>query len=97
MLVHWLQGVDVDSSFHERASICFSDISIWQDIGCVSVESNGAIGDVLILRHVVKLLALDLRLRIRVFTLRGPACKIRVKLLYSSILWNIYAVRPPPA
>ena len=55
-------------------------------------ESNGAHGDVLLLRHVVRLLALDLRLRIRVFHLRGPDCKARVKLLYSSILWSLYAV-----
>ncbi|CAL5229954.1 g13383 [Coccomyxa viridis] len=57
-------------------------------------ESNGAHGDVLLLRHVVRLLALDLRLRIRVFHLRGPDCKARVKLLYSSILWSLYAEAP---
>jgi hypothetical protein len=49
-------------------------------------------GDALLLRHVVKLLAIDLRLRIKVSSLRGAQQETRQKLMYNSILWNVYAV-----
>lgn len=49
-------------------------------------------GDALLLRHVVKLLAIDLRLRIKVSSLRGPQQETRQKLMYNSILWNLYVV-----
>ena len=46
----------------------------------------------LLLQHVMKLLAIDLRLRIKVSSLRGAQQETRQKLMYNSILWNVYAV-----
>ena len=83
---------DTHISFHEDSAYTTLAVAIWLHPEMGSVGSIGALGDVLLLRHVVKLLALDLRLRIRVFQLRGPDCKARVKLLYGSILWSLYAV-----
>lgn len=57
-----------------------------------SADLQGAYGEVLLLRHVVKLLALDLRLRIRVFSSRGSQCQPRKKLIYNSLLWHLYTV-----
>ncbi len=67
-------------------------MAVWVHSKIASADSTGALGDVLLLRHVVMLLALDLRLRIRAFQLRGPDCEARLKLLFSSILWSLYAV-----
>ncbi len=47
-------------------------------------------GEVLLLRHVMKLMALDLQLRVKVFYLRDRQCE---KLIYNSILWHLYAVQ----
>ena len=55
-------------------------------------DAQGMYGDALLLRHVVKLLAIDLRLRIKVSSLRGAQQETRQKLMYNSILWNVYAV-----
>lgn len=49
-------------------------------------------GEVLLLRHVMKLLVLDLRLRLTVFSQR-ESCYARDKLLYNSLLWHLYVVR----
>ena len=47
-------------------------------------------GEVLLLRHVMKLMTLDLQLRTKVFYLRERQCE---KLIYNSILWHLYAVQ----
>ena len=47
-------------------------------------------GEVLLLRHVMKLMTLDLQLRVKVFYLRERQCE---KLIYNSILWHLYAVQ----
>jgi hypothetical protein len=55
-------------------------------------DAHEMYGDVLLLRHVLKLLAIDVRLRIKISSLRGGQQEIRQKLICNSIMWNLYAV-----
>ena len=52
-------------------------------------DSSTMHGEVLLLQHITKLIAMDLQLRIKVFLLRECQCE---KLIYNSILWHLYAV-----
>ena len=65
----------------------------WLQTGVSLADLSTMHGEVLLLRHVIKLMTLDLQLRVKVFYLRE--CR-REKLIYNSILWRLYAVQRLP-
>ena len=62
----------------------------WLQTGVSPADLSMMQGEVLLLRHIIKLMAMDLQLRVQVFCLRKCQCE---KLIYNSILWHLYAVQ----
>ena len=65
-------------------------IRYWLQTGVSIADLSMMHGEVLLLRHMIKLMTLDLQLRVKVFYLRERHCE---KLIYNSILWRLYAVQ----
>ena len=62
----------------------------WLQTGVSPADLSTMHGEVLLLRHVITLMKLDLQLRVKVFYLQERQCE---KLIYNSILWHLYAVQ----